>query len=93
MNELEVYFEADKPRVRGFRRMLATDPAHPYFKAWWPAGHIIGYEHTFIHTVYDLLEAIADGKVPKPNFEDGVRNQRVLGAIEKAAEKRRWVTL
>jgi predicted dehydrogenase len=93
MNELEVYFEADKPRVRGFRRILATEPGHPYFKAWWPAGHIIGYEHTFIHTVYDLLEAMADGKVPKPNFEDGVRNQRVLGAIEKAARTRRWVAL
>ena len=63
------------------------------FKAWWPAGHIIGYEHTFIHTVYDLLEAMADGKVPTPNFEDGVRNQRVLGAIEKAAANRRWVTV
>jgi predicted dehydrogenase len=93
MNELEVYFEADKPRVRGFRRIMVTEPGHPYFKAWWPAGHIIGYEHTFIHTVYDLLEAMADRKMPKPNFEDGVRNQRVLGAIEKAASTRRWVTL
>jgi predicted dehydrogenase len=93
MNELEVYFEADKPTVRGFRKIIVTEPGHPYFKAWWPAGHIIGYEHTFIHTVYDLLEAIADGKVPKPNFEDGVRNQRVLGAIEKAARTRRWVTV
>jgi predicted dehydrogenase len=93
MNELEVYFEKDKPLVRGFRRILVTEPGHPYFKAWWPAGHIIGYEHTFIHTVYDLLEAIADGKVPRPNFEDGVRNQRVLGAIEKAAQKHRWVTV
>jgi predicted dehydrogenase len=93
MNELEVYFEKDKPNVRGFRTIMVTEPSHPYFKAWWPAGHIIGYEHTFIHTVYDLLEAMADGKVPKPNFEDGVRNQRVLGAIEKAAATRRWVTL
>jgi predicted dehydrogenase len=93
MNELEVYFEADKPTVRGFRRILVTEHGHPYIKAWWPPGHIIGYEHTFTHTVYDLLEAIADGKVPRPNFEDGVKNQRVLGAIEKASEKRRWVTL
>jgi predicted dehydrogenase len=93
MNELELYLESDKPTVRGFRTIMVTEPSHPYFKAWWPAGHIIGYEHTFIHTVYDLLEAIADGKVPTPNFEDGVRNQRVLGAIEKAAVKRRWITL
>jgi len=93
MNELEVYLESDKPHVRGFRTVMATDPSHAYFKNWWPAGHIIGYEHTFIHTVYDLLEAIADRKVPTPNFEDGVRNQRVLDAIEKAAVKRRWVTV
>jgi predicted dehydrogenase len=93
MNELELYLESDGPLVRGFRRIMVTEPGHPYFKAWWPAGHIIGYEHTFIHTVYDLLEAMADGKVPKPNFEDGVRNQRVLGAIEKAAATRRWVSL
>jgi predicted dehydrogenase len=93
MNELEVYFEKDQPLVRGFRRILVTDPGHPFFKAWWPAGHIIGYEHTFVHTVYDLLEAMADGKVPTPNFEDGVRNQRVLGAIEKAAATRRWIAI
>jgi predicted dehydrogenase len=93
MNELELYLESDKPNVRGFRTIMVTDPSHAYFKNWWPAGHIIGYEHTFIHTVYDLLEAIADGKVPTPNFDDGVKNQRVLGAIEKAAEKRRWVTV
>jgi predicted dehydrogenase len=93
MNELEVYFEKDKPTVRGFRRILVTEAGHPYIKAWWPPGHIIGYEHTFVHTVYDLLEAMADGKVPQPNFEDGVRNQRLLAAIEKAATSRRWVTL
>jgi predicted dehydrogenase len=55
MNELEVYFESDPANARGFRRILVTEPGHPFFKAWWPAGHIIGYEHTFIHTVYDLL--------------------------------------
>jgi predicted dehydrogenase len=93
MNELEVYLESDKQKVRGFRRVLATEPVHSYFKAWWPAGHIIGYEHTFIHTVYDLLEAIADNRIPEPNFVDGVRNQRVLAAIEKAARTRKWVTV
>ena len=90
MNELEVYFESDRRGLRGFRTILATEAGHPFIKAWWPPGHIIGYEHTFTHTVYDLLEAIADGRVPSPSFEDGVRNQRVLGAIERAASTRRW---
>jgi predicted dehydrogenase len=93
MNELELYLESDQQRVRGFRRILVTESDHPYMKAWWPPGHIIGYEHTFTHTVYDLLEAMARDRLPQPNFVDGVRNQRVLGAIEKSAASRRWVAV
>jgi predicted dehydrogenase len=59
-------------------------------KSWWPPGHIIGYEHTFIHTVHDLLEAMADRKPVRPDFEDGVRNQKVLDAWSRSASKRRW---
>lgn len=93
LNELEVYFESDPASVRGFRRVLVTEQSHPFMKAWWPPGHLIGYEHTFIHTFYDLLEAIADGKAPTPSFEDGLRNQLVMAAIEKASTTRRWVTV
>jgi predicted dehydrogenase len=93
MNELDLYLESDRPAIRGFRRVLVTEPKHPYIKAWWPPGHIIGYEHTFVHTVYELLEALADQRVPEPSFVDGVQNQRVLEAIEKAAESRRWVAV
>jgi predicted dehydrogenase len=91
LNELEVYFESDPGPMRGFRTILTTDRAHPFVGAWWPPGHIIGWEHTFTHLVYDLLGAIAGGRVPSPNFEDGVRNQRVLDAIERSARARRWV--
>ena len=91
MNELDVYFTNDEKRVQGFHNIMVTEPEHPYFKAWWPAGHIIGYEHTFIHTVYDLLEAVAKDKLPSPNFEDGVRNQKVLAAMEKSAATKKWV--
>jgi predicted dehydrogenase len=90
MNELEVYFDSDPAAVRGFHRVQVTEPTHPYMKAWWPPGHIIGYEHTFTHTVYDLLEAMADDRLPEPNFIDGVRNQQVLHAIDKSSEARRW---
>ena len=91
MNELELYLESDRKSQRGFRRILVTEGEHPYIKAWWPPGHIIGYEHTFTHTVFDLLEAIADGRVPEPNFKDGVINQRVLEGIERSARTRKWV--
>jgi predicted dehydrogenase len=90
MNELELYLESDRRGRRGFRRILVTETDHPFIKAWWPPGHIIGYEHTFTHTVFDLLEAVADGRVPAPSFVDGVKNQRVLAAIESSSKTRRW---
>jgi predicted dehydrogenase len=94
MNELDVYLTEDDKAVQGFHNVMVTDGAvHPYFSHWWPEGHIIGYEHTFIHTVYDLLDAIATDTMPTPNFEDGVRNQKVLDAMEKAAVTKRWVTV
>jgi predicted dehydrogenase len=91
MNELEVYFGSDDPDVQGFRTVNVNETVHPFGGKWWPSGHIIGYEHTFTHTVYDLLEAIADNRMPSPSFEDGLRNQQVLDAIETAATERRWV--
>jgi predicted dehydrogenase len=93
MNELEVYFDADPAAVRGFRTIMVTEGVHPFVGRWWPAGHIIGYEHTFTHTVYDLLEAIAAGTKPSPSFADGVANQRVLTAMERSAQGRRWEKL
>jgi len=93
MNELEFYSRDDDGRTRGFRRILTTDPSHAYAGAWWPPGHIIGYEHTFTHTVFDFLQAMDSGKRVRPDFEDGVRNQLVLEAIEKAARTKRWVTV
>ncbi len=86
MNELEVYKE--EGANSGFKTILATDAKHPYVGAWWPPGHIIGYEHTFTHTVFDLLNAVHTGKVPTPNFEDGVRNNKVLDAIERSAKSK-----
>jgi len=91
LNELEVYLESDAREVRGFRTINVTDRSHPWVGAWWPPGHIIGYEHTFTHTVYELLEAIADDRPASPGFDEGVRNQRVLDAAEESARSRRWV--
>jgi predicted dehydrogenase len=88
MNELDLYLETG-PRS-GFRTISVTDGQHPYIRAWWPPGHIIGYEHSFTHTVYDFIRAIADGKPPRPNFEDGLQNQRILDAIERSASTGQW---
>lgn len=91
MNELQVYFTDDADDVQGFRRVLATDPAHAYMEAWWPPGHTIGYEHTFIHEVYELMEALREDRMPVPNFHDGVKCQAVLEAVERSIAERRWV--
>ncbi|HEX3849804.1 MAG TPA: Gfo/Idh/MocA family oxidoreductase [Polyangiaceae bacterium] len=88
MNELELY-EEEGPNS-GFRTVQVTDATHPYLSAWWPPGHIIGYEHSFTHTVRDLIQAIAEQKLPTPNFEDGVRNQKVLDAIERSSASGHW---
>jgi len=88
LNELELYLE-EGPNS-GFRKVIVTEPQHPYMNAWWPAGHIIGYEHSFTHTVYDLIRAISSQTLPTPNFEDGVKNQRVLDAIERSSASGRW---
>src|SRR6267378_3443775 len=83
MNELELYIEQGPNS--GFRTILATEATHPFMNGWWPPGHIIGYEHTFTHTVLDLLRAVEKQTIPTPNFEDGLRNQKVLAAIERAS--------
>lgn len=91
MNELELYLESGP--LSGFRTISATDARHPYVGAWWPPGHIIGYEHSFTHTVYDFMKGIAEGKSPRPDFADGLRNQRVLDAIERSAATGQWMRL
>lgn len=93
MNELEYYSKEDDSNEQGFKTILVTEPTHPYIKAWWPPGHIIGYEHTFIHEVYDLMQAIGGNKMPTPDFEDGVRCQAVLEAVERSIADERWVKI
>ena len=92
MNELEVFFTDDDPDVQGFRTVNVTEPDHPYAGAWWPPGHILGYEHTFVHTIRDLMDGIKTGVSPAPTFEDGYRSQAVLDAVEKSAESREWTS-
>jgi len=91
MNELQYYSREDDPDYQGFRVIQATEPTHPYMSVWWPPAHIIGYEHTFIHGVYDLLNAIAEDEITVPNFVDGVKCQAVLEAVERSAQSGEWV--
>jgi predicted dehydrogenase len=93
LNELEIYSATDPGTELGFKTILVTEPAHPYMQAWWPRGHIIGWEHTFIHEAKDLLESIAQNKPATPNFYDGLRCQQVLDAAVESSRSGRWVAI
>jgi predicted dehydrogenase len=90
MNVLHLYDAAEPAATAGFRRILVTEPEHPYVGAWWPAGHGLGYEHGFTHQVVDLVRAIAADRDPEPSFADGLQVQRVLAAVETSSDTRSW---
>ena len=75
--------------LQGFTKILVTEPEHPYISAWWPAGHMLGYEHGFVHQAKDFVEAVAAGTQPTPSFADGLQVQRVLGAVEAQRRQRK----
>ncbi len=85
LNELG-FLDATVPvREQGFRRILVNEPEHPYLEAWWPQGHVIGWEHTFTHEIRDFLVAVDGGAPPSPSFDDGLAVQRILTAVEESA--------
>jgi predicted dehydrogenase len=90
MNELSLYDAREEGATAGFRRILVTEPEHPYVGAWWPPGHLLGYEHGFTHQVVDLVTAIAKDEDPRPSFADGLQVQRVLAAVESSAASGTW---
>ncbi len=91
MNRLKFYNAADPADARGFRDILVTEAVHPYAGAWWPPGHIIGYEHTFVNAFADFVKAVVSGKSVQPTFADGLANEKVLAAVEESARTRSWV--
>jgi len=89
LNELEVM----RGENRGFETVLVTDETDPYVDAWWPPGHVIGWEHTFVHENYEFLSAVAAGDEFEPSIVDGLAVQRVLDAIQASDEARDWIEI
>ena len=87
LNELSFYDRTESATTAGFRRILVTEPDHPYLEAWWPPGHVLGWEHTFVHQARDLLTDIASDDDPEPSFADGLQVQRVLDAVASSAAR------
>jgi predicted dehydrogenase len=90
LNELEYYSLGDPSQEQGFRNIIVTESSHPYLDRWWPPGHIIGWEHTFIHEIADFVAAIGRGEKIGPDFHDGLRCQQVLDAVSLSARTGKW---
>ena len=91
LNELEVYFQDDEEPYRGFRTINVTESSHPYVANWWPSGHLIGWEHTFVHQIYDFIKAIECGAKNESDFEDGMKCQQIIDALVVSDKLHKWV--
>jgi predicted dehydrogenase len=91
LNELEFHSLEDDGKAQGFRTIMVTESMHPYLDRWWPVGHIIGWEHSFIHEIGDFLLAVAKNEPVYPDFYDGLRCQQVLDAAVKSSVEQRWI--
>ena len=87
LNELEVLLDEH----RGYETVLVTDEDDPYVDRWWPPGHVLGWEHTFVHENYEFLNAVAEGGAFEPSFESAYRVQEILDGIEASHERGAWV--
>jgi predicted dehydrogenase len=90
LNELQVQLTGSSPgaRTQGFRTVLVSEPDHPFWEHWWPQGHIIGWEHSFVHELHHVLTAIRTGGDIAPHgatFEDGYRASEVADAVLRSA--------
>jgi predicted dehydrogenase len=92
LNELQVHFNDSKPgaQAQGFRTVLVSEADHPFWEHWWPQGHTIGWEHSFVHELHHLLTAIRDDGDVAPHgatLEDGYRAAEVCDAMLRSAEQ------
>ncbi|MEO5886415.1 MAG: Gfo/Idh/MocA family oxidoreductase [Anaerolineales bacterium] len=97
MNEMEVFWVGEEPKeTQGFHRVLVSEGYHPFWSNWWPHGHIIGWEHTFVHEIHHLLDAIVNDKSIAPygaDFLDGYKNAVICDAILESARSKRLVDI
>lgn len=93
LNFLDFYSTSDPATAQGFRRIIATEGDHPYAGAWWPPGHMMGYDHTFANATADLVQAIASDKPASPCFLAGARCVAVLEAVDQSVASGAWAVV
>jgi predicted dehydrogenase len=91
MNHLTFFDQCDEVSVLGGHKILVTGPGHSHVADFWPPGHIIGYEHTFIITLVDFLRAVATGEQFHPGFDDALETQRILEVVQESNRSRSWL--
>jgi len=91
LNDLHYYSNDDPPHLRGFHNISVTNgESHPYAANWWFDGHILGWEESHTHMIHDFLQGVGKGTSPHPTFEDGLKVQAVLDAVERSSHSRHW---
>jgi len=93
MNQLQYYNCDDPSSERGFRTISVTEDEHKYAGYWWPPGHIIGYEHTFVHEMYEFVQAISNDTDTTPDFKDGYECCRILDAVDTSISEGQWINV
>lgn len=97
LNELDVFWRDEQPKeTRGFHNVLVSESYHPFWKNWWPQGHMIGWEHTFIHEISDFLDSVVNNRDVNPfgaTFEDGYKNAVICDAIQQSSKDGRQVKI
>jgi predicted dehydrogenase len=93
LNRLEVFDGQDAAEIQGSHDVLVTGRQHPYASHFWPPGHVLGYEHTFITTLVDFLQSLATGEAFHPNFDDAVEVQKLLDAVASSARSKSWTNV
>jgi predicted dehydrogenase len=95
MNELQWWDHTLPARLRGWSRVMCTDATHPYAANYWPAAHVLGYEHGFVSQAADTVMVLGGKKpvVAIPDFADAYETQRVLEAAIRCARTRRPVAI
>jgi predicted dehydrogenase len=92
LNEIEVYLE-EEGDINGFKTVLVTEPSHSYISNWWPSGHIIGWEHCFVHQYYEFLRSISSNQHLSSTFVDGLKTQQIIEKLIESGKTKQWVKI
>ncbi len=91
MNEIQYFDSGADSGVQGWSTIQVSEGVHPYWPHWWPAGHVIGYDETFVHEMYEFIQNVANDRPCSPDFYDGLKCAQILEAVDQSIEKRAWV--